>query len=325
MFRLSKVACQPKSIKTKRSQTAAGTRVGAIEEESQDANSRGARQEANEDQRKPLGFATCHGHAHLHSTALSLESGGLCQGSSLVLRAATQHLGSSEALTGQQHVGGACHHSQHQQVGAARHGRIFVRGNTRAVWSELRAAALVAYLIGWEWLQSHWTSSSDHPNKHTTLPNKKVEAQISTTLVVSCPFYLVRHKKAMHGQFCCLGACNTISSHLINQHESHQLQHWTVNVYSNPKKVRNVKIDKLLLSPWRITTPETSWKSVSSMDDPIYPVDASSQRTAKWAVFPTLCLNRDRYSQWIMIIPNILGQSSPDFRLYLQKLRWWSP
>ena len=122
MFRLSKVACQPKSIKTKRSQTAAGTRVGAIEEESQDANSRGARQEANEDQRKPLGFATCRGHAHLHSTALSLESGGLCQGSSLVLRAATQHLGSSEALTGQQHVGGACHHSQHQQVGAARHG-----------------------------------------------------------------------------------------------------------------------------------------------------------------------------------------------------------
>ena len=120
VFRLSKVACQPKS-KTKRSQTAAGTRVGAIEEEGQDANSRGARQEANEDQRKPLRFATCRGHTHLHSTALSLESGGLCQGSILVLRAAAQHLGSSEALTGQQHVGGACHHSQHQQVGAARH------------------------------------------------------------------------------------------------------------------------------------------------------------------------------------------------------------
>eukprot|EP00435_Cladocopium_sp_Y103_P061365 s65_g23.t1 len=53
-------------------------------------------------------------------------NGGLCQGSSLVLRAATQHLGSSEALTGQQHVGGACHHSQHQQVGAARHGAMRV-------------------------------------------------------------------------------------------------------------------------------------------------------------------------------------------------------
>eukprot|EP00435_Cladocopium_sp_Y103_P059608 s65_g21.t1 len=61
------------------SETAAGTGVGAIEEESQDANSRGARQEANEDQRKPLRFATCRGHAHLHSTALSLEMGASCR------------------------------------------------------------------------------------------------------------------------------------------------------------------------------------------------------------------------------------------------------
>ena len=48
-----------------------------------------------------------------------------------MLRAATQHLGSSEALTGQQHVGGACHHSQHQQVGAARH-RIFLNESGEA-------------------------------------------------------------------------------------------------------------------------------------------------------------------------------------------------
>ena len=106
--------------KTKLSQTAAGPGVGAIEEESQDANGRSARQETNGDQRKPWRFATCRGHAHLHSTALS-ESGGLCQGSSLMLRAATQHLRSCEALTWQQHVGGACHHSQHQQVGATCH------------------------------------------------------------------------------------------------------------------------------------------------------------------------------------------------------------
>ena len=102
------------------SQTAAGPGVGAIEEESQDANGRSARQETNGDQRKPWRFATCRGHAHLHGTALS-ESGGLCQGSSLMLRAATQHLRSCEALTWQQHVGGACHHSQHQQVGATCH------------------------------------------------------------------------------------------------------------------------------------------------------------------------------------------------------------
>ena len=102
------------------SQTAAGPGVGAIEEESQDANGRGARQETNGDQRKPWRFATCRGHAHLHGTALS-ESGGLCQGSSLMLRAATQRLRSCEALTWQQHVGGACHHSQHQQVGATCH------------------------------------------------------------------------------------------------------------------------------------------------------------------------------------------------------------
>ena len=102
------------------SQTAASPGVGAIEEESQDANGRSARQETNGDQRKPWRFATCRGHAHLHGTALS-ESGGLCQGSSLMLRAATQHLRSCEALTWQQHVGGACHHSQHQQVGATCH------------------------------------------------------------------------------------------------------------------------------------------------------------------------------------------------------------
>ena len=38
-----------------------------------------------------------------------------------MLRTATQHLRSCEALTWQQHVGGACHHSQHQQVGATCH------------------------------------------------------------------------------------------------------------------------------------------------------------------------------------------------------------
>eukprot|EP00435_Cladocopium_sp_Y103_P060088 s65_g21.t2 len=69
---------QHKQVQTT-SETAAGTGVGAIEEESQDANSRGARQEANEDQRKPLRFATCRGHAHLHSTALSLEMGASCR------------------------------------------------------------------------------------------------------------------------------------------------------------------------------------------------------------------------------------------------------
>ena len=123
------------------SQTAAGPGVGAIEEESQDANGRSARQETNGDQRKPWRFATCRGHAHLHGTALS-ESGGLCQGSSLMLRAATQHLRSCEALTWQQHVGGACHHSQHQQVGATCH------------LSDLELEQVVSSVLFWAWTPS---------------------------------------------------------------------------------------------------------------------------------------------------------------------------
>ena len=112
----------PLRKKARLSEAAACAGVGAVEEDSEDADGRGACEKANEDQVQPLGFATCCGHAHLHRAALSLEAWGLCQGSSLLLRVATQHLGSHEALAGQQHVGGACHHSQHKQIGAACHG-----------------------------------------------------------------------------------------------------------------------------------------------------------------------------------------------------------
>ena len=114
LFITSKIEC-PQSRTAKLSQAAAGAGVGAVEEDGQEANGGTARQEADEDQVQPLGLTSRRGHAHLQHAAL-LEGGCLSQGSRLTLRAAAKCLRSGEALARQQHVGGACHHGQHQEA-----------------------------------------------------------------------------------------------------------------------------------------------------------------------------------------------------------------
>ena len=114
----------------RRSQAAARTRVGAVEEDGQEANRGRARQQAQEDEGKSCGLATRRSHAHLHRPALRLKGGCLGEGSSLSLwGGAAKRLRGNEALDRQQDIHGASHHSRHQQTGTALcHGRFDQEG-----------------------------------------------------------------------------------------------------------------------------------------------------------------------------------------------------